>query len=90
MHVSGTSRRPLAPRDALRRDTSLGSVANFSSQISQTMKQQAIVALVLSLLAVVLYIWVRFGSLQYGLAAIAALVHDVTITKEAPNYSTRR
>ncbi len=67
-------------RDALRRDTSLSGVTNFSSQISNTMKQQAIVALVLSLMAVVVYIWFRFGSLRYGLAAIVALVHDVTIT----------
>ena len=65
--------------DALRRDTSLESVSNFSSQVSKTMQQQAIVALVLSLLAVVAYIWLRFGSLRFGLAAIVALVHDVTI-----------
>lgn len=44
------------------------------------MKQQAIVAMVLSLFAVVAYIWMRFGSLRYGLAAIVALVHDVSIT----------
>ena len=67
-------------RDALQRDTSLASVSNFSSQVSGTMKQQAIVAMVLSLLAVVAYIWMRFGSLRYGLAAIVALVHDVSIT----------
>ena len=67
-------------RDALQRDTSLESVSNFSSQVSGTMKQQAIVAMVLSLLAVVAYIWMRFGSLRYGLAAIVALVHDVSIT----------
>jgi len=66
-------------RDALQRDTSLGSVANFSSQISNTMKLQAIVAMTLSLLAVVLYIWLRFGSLRYSFAAIIALVHDVAI-----------
>ena len=64
---------------AARRDTSLESVSNFSSQVSRTMQQQAIVALALSLLAVVIYIWIRFGSLRYGLAAIAALVHDVLI-----------
>lgn len=34
----------------------------------------------LSLLAVVIYIWLRFGKITYGLAAIIALVHDVTIT----------
>jgi len=67
-------------KDAMERDTTLGSVSNFSSQISATMQQQAIVAMVLALLAVVVYIWFRFGSLRYGLAAIAALVHDVTIT----------
>ena len=67
-------------RDALQRDSSLESVSNFSSQVSGTMQQQAIVAMVLSLLAVVGYIWMRFGSLRYGLAAIVALLHDVSIT----------
>ena len=65
--------------DALRRDASLDSVSNFSSQISNTMKQQATVALIGSLLAVVVYIWGRFGTLRYGMAAIAALTHDVLI-----------
>ena len=67
-------------RDALQRDTSLASVSNFSSQVSGTMKRQAIVAMTLSLLAVIGYIWLRFGSIRYGLAAIAALIHDVSIT----------
>jgi SecD/SecF fusion protein len=66
-------------RDACQRDTSLGSVANFSSQVSGTMQQQAIVAMTLSLLAVVVYIWFRFGSFTYSFAAIVALVHDVAI-----------
>jgi len=66
--------------DALQRDTSLASVTKFSAQVSGTMKQQAMAAMFLSLLAVVAYIWLRFGSIRYGLAAIAALVHDVCIT----------
>ncbi len=66
-------------RDACQRDTSLGSVSNFSSQVSGTMKTQAIVAMTLSLLAVIVYIWFRFGSFTYGFAAIIALVHDVAI-----------
>lgn len=65
--------------EALHRDTSLDSVSNFSSQVSNTMKQQALVAMGLSILAVVIYIWFRFGSLRYGLGAIVALMHDVTI-----------
>ena len=67
-------------REALTRDTSLGSVSSFSSQISSTMKYKAIQAMALSLLAVVIYVWLRFGKITYGLAAIVALVHDVTIT----------
>jgi len=66
--------------DALLRDTSLDSVTKFSSQVSSTMKWQAIQAMVYSLLAVVAYIWLRFGSLRYGLAAIVALLHDVVIS----------
>ena len=64
---------------ALRRDRSLDSVSSVSPQVSTTMKNRAVVAMALSLLAVVAYIWLRFGSLRYGLAAIAALVHDVVI-----------
>ncbi len=66
-------------KDALGRDTSFSNVTVFNSQVSGTMQQQAIVAILLSLLAVVVYIWVRFGSIRYGLAAIAALVHDVSV-----------
>ena len=40
----------------------------------------AVVAVVLSLLGILCYIWIRFGSLRYSLAAIVALVHDVLIT----------
>lgn len=66
--------------DAMQRDSSFSDVTVFNSQVSGTMKQTALVAMGLSLLAVVVYIWVRFGSIRYGLAAIAALVHDVSIT----------
>ncbi|MGB0766479.1 MAG: protein translocase subunit SecD, partial [Phycisphaeraceae bacterium] len=66
-------------KDALQRDSSFSNVTVFNSQVSGTMQQQAIVAIGLSLLAVVVYIWFRFGSFRYGLAAIAALVHDVAV-----------
>ncbi len=66
-------------KDALQRDSSFSNVTVFNSQVSGTMQQQAVVAIFLSLLAVVVYIWVRFGSFRYGLAAIAALVHDVAV-----------
>ncbi len=66
-------------RHALTLQSSLASVSSFSPQVSRTMQFNAIYAVSLSLLAVVAYIWLRFGSIRYGLAAIVALVHDVAI-----------
>jgi len=66
-------------REALTRDTSLSKVSNFTPTVADTLRDQAIVALLLSFIAIVAYIWFRFGSLRYGLAAIAALGHDVII-----------
>ncbi|MEM9295221.1 MAG: protein translocase subunit SecD [Planctomycetota bacterium] len=66
-------------RDAMNSASTLKGVTRFSSQISGTMQRQAIVAIALSLAVVVVYIWLRFGSIRYGLAAIAALVHDVSL-----------
>jgi len=65
---------------ALEQPQSLEQVSSFSSQIAETLKANAIVAVILSLLGILAYIWFRFGSLRYSLAAIVALVHDVTIT----------
>ncbi|MHC4969235.1 MAG: protein translocase subunit SecF [Planctomycetota bacterium] len=64
---------------ALQRRTSLEQVSSFSSAVARTLADNAIVAVGLSLLGILVYIWVRFGSLRYSAAAIAALVHDVTI-----------
>jgi SecD/SecF fusion protein len=33
----------------------------------------------MSWLAIVLYLWLRFGSMQWGLAAVVCLVHDVIV-----------
>lgn len=43
------------------------------------LKQQAVIAVVLSLIALVIYIWFRFKDIMFGLAASAALFHDVVI-----------
>ncbi len=61
-------------------ETTLARVTQIDPSIGSESKQRAIVAIILSLLAIVGYIWVRFGTARYGFAAIAALVHDVSIT----------
>ena len=65
---------------AARLETSLPRVRQFDPSVGKEQKQRALIAIVLSLFAIVTYIWVRFGNVRYGIAAITALVHDVCIT----------
>ncbi|MHC4639148.1 MAG: protein translocase subunit SecF, partial [Planctomycetota bacterium] len=69
-------------------ETSLPKVTQIDPSIGSESKNRALVAIVLSLIAIVTYIWVRFGTARYGLAAIAALVHDVCITLGAVTACT--
>lgn len=66
--------------EALSAEESLRKVVQFAPQVARQTQQQALIALVLALGAVVAYVWIRFGTMQYGLAAIVALFHDVSIT----------
>ena len=65
---------------ATRLETSLPRVTQIDPSVGAEAKTRALIAIVLSLSAIVTYVWVRFGDVRYGLAAIAALVHDVCIT----------
>jgi len=60
--------------------TSLPRLTQIDPSIGSEAKTRALIAIVLSLFAIVAYIWIRFGNVRYGVAAIAALVHDVCIT----------
>ncbi len=37
-------------------------------------------AIVFSLLAIIVYVWVRFGNIRFGIAAVVALIHDVIVS----------
>jgi len=65
---------------ATERETSLPRVTQIDPFVGSEAKTRALISIVLSLAAIVGYTWLRFGSVRYGLAAIAALVHDVSIT----------
>jgi len=69
-------------------ETSLPRVTQIDPSVGGEQKTRALIAIVLSLSAIVAYVWVRFGNVRYGLAAIAALVHDVTITLGAVTACT--
>ncbi|MDX2132533.1 MAG: protein translocase subunit SecD [Planctomycetota bacterium] len=62
---------------ALTRATTPASVQNFSASVASTFRADAITASLVSFLLIGVYIWVRFKTPRYSLAAVVALVHDV-------------
>ena len=54
-------------------------VENVGPKVSAELLKSGIIAIVLSLAAMLIYIWIRF-EWQFSLGAILALVHDVLIT----------
>jgi SecD/SecF fusion protein len=59
--------------------TSLPRVTQIDPSVGRKSMNDAMIAMVISLLGIVVYIWVRFGNVRFGMAAVAALVHDVSI-----------
>ncbi|HAA75847.1 TPA: protein translocase subunit SecF [Candidatus Latescibacteria bacterium] len=49
-------------------------------KIGEELKSDAISAIFVSIVLIIIYIWFRFKRIQYGIAAVVALVHDVLIT----------
>lgn len=54
-------------------------VNTFASAVASEMKTSAVLAILLSMMAITGYIWFRFQNITFGLAALAALIHDVLI-----------
>lgn len=52
----------------------------IGGRVAGDMQMQAIYAILVSLLGIIGYIWIRFQKISYGLAAVVALVHDVLVT----------
>ena len=51
--------------------------SKVGGQIAQNTQFQAFMAVLLSLLGIIGYVWVRFQNIAFGLAAVVALIHDV-------------
>jgi len=54
--------------------------SKIGGRVAGHMKTSAIAAIVISLVGIVGYIWLRFQHVMYGLAAVVALIHDVLVT----------
>ncbi|MCH5256962.1 MAG: protein translocase subunit SecD [Lachnospiraceae bacterium] len=51
----------------------------ISATVSSEMKSDAIVAIVLAAICMLIYIWFRFKDVRFGASAVAALLHDVLV-----------
>jgi len=62
-------------------------VSNFDAQVAGDTQRDAMMALVLSLMVIMVYIWLRFGNLKYGTATMMAMVHDTLLVIAAIGLS---
>ncbi len=53
---------------------------NFDSTLAQSTQERALYAIVGSWLAIVIFLWFRFGNWTFGLATLLCLIHDLFFT----------
>lgn len=64
-------------------ESSLPRVTQIDPSLGSQAKIRGLIAIILAFLAIILYVWVRFGASRYGFAGVLALVHDVIIAAGA-------
>ena len=60
-------------------DARIDGVDSVSGKVSKELEQSGFIALLAAMVAISIYIWVRF-EWQFGVGALFALLHDVTLT----------
>lgn len=60
-------------------DSSMTTAESISGAVSKEMKEDAIVAVVIATICMLIYIWFRFKDIRFAASAVAALVHDVFV-----------
>ncbi len=60
-------------------DESTIEAENISSTVSNEMRRDAVVAVIVATICMLLYIWVRFRDIRFAASAVIALLHDVAI-----------
>ena len=54
-------------------------IETISASVSNEMKSDAIVAVVIAAICMLIYIWIRFKNLAFGASSVLALIHDVIV-----------
>ncbi len=52
---------------------------SISAAVSSEMKKDAVVAVIISTICMLIYIWFRFSDVRFATSAVAALLHDVLV-----------
>lgn len=60
-------------------DVSLITSETISPSISSEMKSDAVTAVIIATILMLLYIWIRFSDIKFAASAVVALLHDVLI-----------
>jgi SecD/SecF fusion protein len=74
-------------KDAVNHPPSFEKETNFNPQVAGEMQRAAFLALGFSIVAIMIYIWIRFGNLKYGTATVIALLHDTLFTLAALGFA---
>jgi SecD/SecF fusion protein len=64
---------------ALSQQASLEQVSSISPSVARDLAEQAVFAVLLSLVGMLVYIWVRFGSLLYSVATVVGVVFNMAV-----------
>lgn len=60
-------------------DTKKITAENIGSTVSNEMRQDAILAVIVATICMLLYIWFRFKDIRFATSAVVALLHDVLV-----------
>jgi SecD/SecF fusion protein len=66
-------------QQALTQQASLDQVSSFSPIVAENLAASAVVAVILSLIGMLAYIWVRFGSFRFSTVTVLSLTFNVVV-----------
>jgi SecD/SecF fusion protein len=65
--------------DKLRTEEPFSHVSYLGPNVVASLKESAIVSMIFAIGAIILYVWLRFKEVKYGVAGVLALAHDVVV-----------
>lgn len=70
-------------RTALTTSGGLAGITSFAPQVAAEARLNAVASVLISLILIVIYVWLRFGGVRYGFGVIFSLVHDAVVAVAA-------